>query len=76
MAPSNILKQFPSSLPKISHRNELTKKTWENATQGQGKAFSLYRCWAVRMQLLDVLAQILPKSTLRCWLVLVIVSVS
>ena len=75
MAPS-IVKQFPSSLPKISHRNELTKKTWENATQGQGKAFSLYRFWDVRMQLLDVLVQILPKSTLRCWLVLVIVSVS
>ena len=41
---------------KISHRNELTKKAWENATQGQGKAFSLFRCWAVRLQLLDVLA--------------------
>ena len=55
MVPSEIVKQFPSSLPKISHQNELTKKAWENVIQGQGKAFILFRCCGVRLQLLDVL---------------------
>ena len=56
VVPSEIVKQFPTSSPKLRHGNELTKKAWQNAEQGLGKAFSLFRCWAVRLNLLDVLA--------------------
>ena len=29
----NEVNQFPASSPKIRHRNEMTKKAWENGAQ-------------------------------------------